>query len=226
MPRIILKRRPSASTDSPGLSSVPASIEPIITRGRAGRERLHHVARVLDAAVGDDRHVVGAAHGVHDRGDLGDAHAGDDARGADAARPDADLHRVHPAAHHLPRARLGGDVAGDELHVGERLPQLGHGRAARLRCGRAPSPPRARPRRRRPARGRAPVASEPPPTAAATRSRPCWSLLALGCSRRLKMSLTVIRPLSTPWRPPPAASRSGAAPGSARRRRGWCRPAR
>ena len=31
MPRIILKRRPSASTDSPGLSSVPASIEPIIT---------------------------------------------------------------------------------------------------------------------------------------------------------------------------------------------------
>ena len=26
MPRIILKRRPSASTDSPGLSSVPASI--------------------------------------------------------------------------------------------------------------------------------------------------------------------------------------------------------
>ena len=31
MPRIILKRRPSARIDSPGLSSVPASIEPIIT---------------------------------------------------------------------------------------------------------------------------------------------------------------------------------------------------
>jgi hypothetical protein len=31
IPRIILKRRPSASTDSPGLSSVPASIDPIMT---------------------------------------------------------------------------------------------------------------------------------------------------------------------------------------------------
>ena len=61
MPRIILKRRPSSRTDSPGLSSVPASIEPIITRRRAGGERLHHVARVLDAAVGDDRDVARAA---------------------------------------------------------------------------------------------------------------------------------------------------------------------
>src|SRR3954454_14847839 len=42
------------------------------------------------------------------------------------------------------------------------------------------------------------MASGPPLTAPATRSRPCWSLLALGCSRRLKMSLTVIKPLSTP----------------------------
>ena len=31
MPRIILNRRPSSSSDSPGLSSVPASIDPIIT---------------------------------------------------------------------------------------------------------------------------------------------------------------------------------------------------
>ena len=31
MPRITLKRRPSSRNDSPGLSSVPASIEPIIT---------------------------------------------------------------------------------------------------------------------------------------------------------------------------------------------------
>ena len=31
MPRIILKRRPSSRSDSPGLSSVPASIDPIIT---------------------------------------------------------------------------------------------------------------------------------------------------------------------------------------------------
>src|SRR5256885_13164330 len=31
MPRITLNRRPSSRNDSPGLSSVPASIEPIIT---------------------------------------------------------------------------------------------------------------------------------------------------------------------------------------------------
>src|SRR2546425_5130515 len=31
IPRITLKRRPSSRNDSPGLSSVPASIEPIIT---------------------------------------------------------------------------------------------------------------------------------------------------------------------------------------------------
>ncbi len=42
------------------------------------------------------------------------------------------------------------------------------------------------------------VASDPPPTAAATRRRPCWSLLALGCSRRLKISLTVISPFRIP----------------------------
>ena len=65
MPRIILKRRPSASTDSPGLSSVPASIEPIMTEAAPGGERLHHVARVLDAAVGDDRHVARRPDRVH-----------------------------------------------------------------------------------------------------------------------------------------------------------------
>ena len=37
-----------------------------------------------------------------------------------------------------------------------------------------------------------------PPTAAATRNRPCWSLLASGYWRRLKMSLMVMRPFSNP----------------------------
>ena len=141
----------------------------------------------------------GAAHRVHDGGDLGNAHAGHDARGADAARPDADLHRVDaraaPSRARPPRWR----------RCRRRAARRGRPRAAgvtrpraRPRCARARSRRPARPRRRRPARARAPVASEPPPTAAATRSRPCWSLLALGCSRRLKMSLTVMRPLSTP----------------------------
>src|ERR1051326_299370 len=41
-------------------------------------------------------------------------------------------------------------------------------------------------------------ASAAPPTAAATRSRPCWSLLESGYWRRLKMSLMVMRPLRSP----------------------------
>ena len=64
MPRIILKRRPSSRTDSPGLSSVPASIEPIIADEAPAAMRLHDVAGVLDAAVGDDRHVARAADRV------------------------------------------------------------------------------------------------------------------------------------------------------------------
>ena len=62
-----------------------------------------------------------------------------------------------------------------------------------------------------------------PPTAAATRRRPCWSLFAFGCWRRLKMSFTVIKPLSTPrssttgsfsmrWRPRMRSASSSVVP--------------
>ena len=44
------------------------------------------------------------------------------------------------------------------------------------------------------------TASGPTPTAAPTRSRPCGSFVACGNSTRFWMSLTVIRPLSTPSR--------------------------
>jgi hypothetical protein len=62
----------------------------------AGGERLGEIAGIFDAAVGDHRHV-GFLRGldrIHDRGELRHADAGDDARGADRARADADLDRV------------------------------------------------------------------------------------------------------------------------------------
>src|SRR5690606_15875851 len=61
-------------------------------RVRPGGDGLGDVAGVLDAAVGDDRGPVagGGVGGVVHRGDLGDAHPGDDAGRAD--RPGADTH--------------------------------------------------------------------------------------------------------------------------------------
>ena len=63
-----------------------------------GGERLGDVARVADAAVGDDRHPLpaDALRRLVDRRDLRHAHARDDPRRADRPRPDADLDRVGP----------------------------------------------------------------------------------------------------------------------------------
>ena len=81
MPRYSLKRSPWYSTTSPGASSVPASIEPVMTVG-AGRDRLGDVAGA-NAAVGDDGELADRlAARVVDRGHLRDADAGDDARRA------------------------------------------------------------------------------------------------------------------------------------------------
>ena len=54
----------------------------------AGRDGLGDVARVADAAVGDQRHAAALQRRGHvvDRHDLRHAHAGHDARGADRAR--------------------------------------------------------------------------------------------------------------------------------------------
>src|SRR3954447_8279271 len=62
----------------------------------AGHDRLGDVAGVLDAAVTDHRHAgrAGGPGHLHDRGDLRHPDAGHDSRGADRARPDADLDRV------------------------------------------------------------------------------------------------------------------------------------
>ena len=52
-----------------------------------------------------------------DRGDLRHARAADHARGADGARPDADLDAVHAQRDQVARAFVGRHVAGDQLHV-------------------------------------------------------------------------------------------------------------
>ena len=54
---------------------------------------------------------------IHDRGELRHADAGDDARGADRARADADLDRVGAGIDQRLGALGGGDVAGDDLHA-------------------------------------------------------------------------------------------------------------
>ena len=54
---------------------------------------------------------------IHDRGELRHADAGDDARGADRARADADLDRVRAGIDQRLRAFGGRDVAGHHLHL-------------------------------------------------------------------------------------------------------------
>ena len=54
-----------------------------------------------------------------DGGDLGHADAGDDARGADRARSDADLDGIHARIDERLGALARGDVAADDVDVGE-----------------------------------------------------------------------------------------------------------
>ena len=87
----------------------------------AGGDRLGEVARVAHAAVGDQRHAAAGERlgdGV-DRHDLRHADAGDDARGADRARADADLDRVGAGLDQRQRGGAGGDVAADDVDVRE-----------------------------------------------------------------------------------------------------------
>ncbi len=54
---------------------------------------------------------------IHDRGQLRHAHARDDAGGADAARPDADLDRIRARVDQRARAVRRGDVARADLYL-------------------------------------------------------------------------------------------------------------
>ena len=96
----------------------------------ARRQGLGHIAGVLDAAVRDDRDAVLLRDfiGIHDRADLGDAAAGDDARRADRSGADADLDRVRARFDQGSRAFARRDVAADDVEVRELL--LDHAHAA------------------------------------------------------------------------------------------------
>ncbi len=71
-----------------------------------GGDGLGHIARVANAAVGDERNAASWATWAasHDRGDLRHADAGNDPRRADRARPDADFHGVGPGGDQVPAA--------------------------------------------------------------------------------------------------------------------------
>src|SRR5205085_4887182 len=90
----------------------------------AGRYRLGEIARILDAAVGDHRSAgfLRFLDAIHDGGHLRHADARHDPRGADRARPDADLDAIRAGTDQRLGALSRGDVAGDHLHlVGEPL---------------------------------------------------------------------------------------------------------
>ena len=82
-------------------------------------KRQRQIARVADAAVGDDRYAAAVQRGrdIRDRRDLRDAYAGHDARGADRARTDSYLDRIGARLDQIERGLRRDDVAGDELEV-------------------------------------------------------------------------------------------------------------
>jgi len=84
----------------------------------AGSERLGEIAGIFDAAVGDHRDALFLRRldRIHDGGELRHADAGNDARGADRARADANLDGIGAAVDQRPGAFAGGDVAGHHLH--------------------------------------------------------------------------------------------------------------
>ncbi len=132
--------------------------------------------------------------GVHDGGELRHADAGDDPRGADRARPDADLDGVGAGIDQRLGAFGGGDIAGDDLHrIGEPLdPPHRVEHAARMAVGGIDDHEVDAGLDQ--ALGALEAGSSPTVVAAATRSRPCSSLQAWGWATAFSMSLTVIRP--------------------------------
>ena len=191
MPRIILKRRPFEQERLARALLGAGEHGAHHHARRAGRERLHDVAGVLDAAVGDDGDVAGPFHRIEDRGELRDADAGDDARRADRARADADLHRVDAALDERARALARRDVAGDRAARRGTRRAPARSRAARRRCDRAPcrSTSASTPASTR-ARARVEVVASPrrsPPRRAGGRACPCSprdTAGACGCPSR------------------------------------------
>ena len=86
---------------------------------RAGDNGLGDVTGEADAAVRDDRNISVAQRfsNIRDRGDLRYTNTRHDARRADGARADADLHSVRASVDERARRFGRRDVAGDDLLV-------------------------------------------------------------------------------------------------------------
>src|SRR5574337_1177360 len=84
---------------------------------RPGRNRLGHVARELDAAVGNNRDTmsVGDFRAFGDRRDLRDSCSGDYPSRTDGAWTDPDLQAIGPGFNQLLGPFGRGDVSGDEI---------------------------------------------------------------------------------------------------------------
>src|SRR6266581_1667634 len=197
MPRITLKRRPSSRKDSPGLSSVPASIEPIITLSAPAASALTTSPEYLtppSAITGTSAApctpsriavIWGIPTPVTTR--VVQIEPGPTPTFT-ASTPRSTSARAPSAVATLPPTSCASGNA-SRRHATALSTPSEWPCAESTTITSQPAPSRAR--------GRA-SASALPPTAAATRSRPCWSLLASGCRRRLKMSLMVMRPFRMP----------------------------
>ena len=96
--------------------------------GVAEGQGLHDVAGLCDATVGDDANFLLRRRAGADvkGGQLGNPHAGHDARGADGAGALADLDGVRTAIREIIHARRAGDIAGDDGQLGKRVAQDPH----------------------------------------------------------------------------------------------------
>src|SRR5688500_798846 len=88
-------------------------------RIRAGGERFGNVPGILDAAVGDNRHVVARRRlgATTDRRDLRHADPGNDAGRADRTGSDADLDDVDARLNQRRRALISCDVAAGKIEI-------------------------------------------------------------------------------------------------------------
>src|SRR5881396_758141 len=197
MPRITLKRRPSSRNDSPGLSSVPASIEPIITLAAPAASAFTTSPEYLmppSAITGTSPApstastmavICGTPTPVTTR--VVQIEPGPTPTFTASTPRSTSARAPVPLATFPPTSCVSGNAS--RRHATVLSTPSAWPCAESTTITSQPASSRARARAR---------ASEVPPTAAATRRRPCWSLLAWGCRRRLKMSLMVMRPLRTP----------------------------
>src|SRR5258708_14565154 len=94
----------------------------------AGGDRLGEVAGEFDAAVADHRQVALAAFcdDIEDRRQLRHTDTGNDARGADRTRADADFYRIGAGLDEGAGTLGGSDVAGNDLGIVRQPPDALH----------------------------------------------------------------------------------------------------